>query len=90
MKEIYKKLIYIFTLISLSIISIQIGVKYFSLIGALIKNPDDVFLITISRLPRIFAIIITGADLKISELIMQTITNNKFVSPSTSGTIAVV
>ncbi len=87
MKEIYKKLIYIFILISLSIISIQIGVKDFSLVGALFKNPDDVFLITISRLPRLLAIIITGAGLSISGLIMQTITNNKFVSPSTAGTM---
>lgn len=85
MKEIYKKITYIFILIILSIISIQIGVKDFSLIGALFKNPDDVFLITISRLPRLFAIIITGAGLSIAGIIMQTITNNKFVSPSTTG-----
>ena len=87
MKEIYKKIIYISILILLSIISIQIGVKDFSLIGALFKNPDDVFLITISRIPRLLAVIITGAGLSISGLIMQTITNNKFVSPSTAGTM---
>ncbi|WP_250277870.1 ABC transporter permease [[Clostridium] colinum] len=87
MKQTYKKLTYIFLLIALSIVSIQIGVKDFSLIGALFKNPDDVFLITISRLPRLLAIIITGASLSIVGLIMQTITNNKFVSPSTAGTM---
>ncbi len=87
MKKVYKNYIYIFILILLSIVSIQIGVKDFSLIGALYKNPDDVFLITISRLPRLLAIIITGAGLSIAGLIMQTITNNKFVSPSTAGTM---
>ena len=87
MKKIYKNFIYIIILFILSLISIQIGVKDFSLIGALFNNPDDVFLITISRLPRLLAIIITGAGLSIAGLIMQTITNNKFVSPSTAGTM---
>ncbi len=87
MKQIYKKFTYIIILIALSLISIQIGVKDFSLIGALFNNPEDVFLITISRLPRLLAIIITGAGLSICGLIMQTVTNNKFVSPSTAGTM---
>lgn len=87
MLKFYKSYIYIVILIILSIISLQIGVKDFSLIGALFKNPDDVFLVTISRLPRLLAIIITGAGLSIAGLIMQTITNNKFVSPSTAGTM---
>ncbi|WP_317368080.1 iron chelate uptake ABC transporter family permease subunit [uncultured Tyzzerella sp.] len=87
MKIFYKNYIYLIILIILSIISIQIGVKEFSIIGALFNNTDDVFLITISRLPRLLAIIITGAGLSIAGLIMQTITNNKFVSPSTAGTM---
>ncbi len=87
MKSIYKKIIYILILLTLSIISIQIGVKDFSIIGALSSNESDVFLITISRLPRLLAIIITGASLSICGLLMQTITNNKFVSPSTVGTM---
>lgn len=87
MKNFYKNSIYIIILLALSIVSIQIGVKDFSIIGALFNNPEDVFLITISRLPRLLAIIITGAGLSIAGLIMQTITNNKFVSPSTAGTM---
>ena len=87
MKSIYKKIIYILILLTLSIISIQIGVKDFSIIGALSSNESDIFLITISRLPRLLAIIITGASLSICGLLMQTITNNKFVSPSTVGTM---
>ena len=87
MKSIYKKIIYILILLTLSIISIQIGVKDFSIIGALSSNESDIFLITISRLPRLLAIMITGASLSICGLLMQTITNNKFVSPSTVGTM---
>lgn len=87
MKIFYKNSIYIIIIIVLSIISIQIGVKDFSIIGALSNNKEDVFLATISRLPRLLAIIITGAGLSIAGLIMQTITNNKFVSPSTAGTM---
>ena len=87
MKIFYKNSIYIIIIIVLSIISIQIGVKDFSIIGALFNNKEDVFLATISRLPRLLAIIITGAGLSIAGLIMQTITNNKFVSPSTAGTM---
>lgn len=82
-----KRFLYILILIFLSFISIQVGVKDFSLIGAILQNQDDVFLITISRLPRLFAIILTGGLLSICGLIMQTITNNKFVSPSTAGTM---
>ena len=43
MKQIYKKFTYIIILIILSLISLQIGVKDFSLIGALFNNPEDVF-----------------------------------------------
>lgn len=87
MSLLNKRFLYILILIFLSIISIQIGVKDFSLIGAILQNKEDVFLITISRLPRLFAIILTGALLSVCGLIMQTITNNKFVSPSTAGTM---
>lgn len=87
MKTLNKPFFYFLILIFLSFISIQIGVKDFSLMGAILQNKEDVFLITISRLPRLFAIILTGALLSVCGLIMQTITNNKFVSPSTAGTM---
>ena len=74
-------------LICLSLISIQIGVKDFSILGAIAQNKEDLFIITISRFPRLFATILTGALLSICGLIMQNITNNKFVSPSTAGTM---
>ncbi len=77
----------IILLIVLSIVSIMIGVKEFSLRGIFTGNADDVNLVLISRIPRLISIIVTGASLSVAGLIMQTITNNKFVSPSTTGTM---
>ena len=41
----------------------------------------------ISRLPRLFAIILAGAGMGIAGLIMQSLSRNKFVSPTTAGTL---
>lgn len=88
MKRILLQRIFlIVVLIILSIISIMIGVKDFSLLGIFNGNADDVNLVLISRMPRLISIIVTGASLSVAGLIMQTITNNKFVSPSTAGTM---
>lgn len=67
-----------------SIISIFIGVKDISLFSL---NNEDLELLFITRIPRIIAIIITGMSLGICGLIMQQITQNKFVSPTTAGTM---
>ena len=40
-----------------------------------------------SRLPRLVSIIIAGMSLSICGLIMQQISRNKFVSPTTAGTM---
>lgn len=40
----------------------------------------------VSRLPRTMAIVLTASGLSVSGLIMQSISNNKFMAPSTSGT----
>lgn len=41
----------------------------------------------ISRVPRLVAVLLAGAALSVAGLIMQRITQNRFVSPSTSGTV---
>jgi len=40
-----------------------------------------------SRIPRLMAVLMAGASLSVAGLIMQRITANRFVSPSTSGTV---
>lgn len=74
-------------LIVCSLISICVGVKDFSFMGFIQGDFVDSRTALISRIPRTVSIIITGAGLSIAGLIMQTITNNKFVSPSTAGTM---
>src|SRR5690554_3328733 len=44
-------------------------------------------LITISRIPRTVALILAGVGMSISGVIMQQMTQNKFVSPTTAGTL---
>ncbi len=89
-KMIYKLFrldIMIILLIVLSIVSMFVGVVELS--------PGDLFnltenqknIIMESRLPRTVAIIISGASLSVSGLIMQQLTRNKFVSPTTAGTM---
>lgn len=45
----------------------------------------DMFFIT--RVPRTFALMLTGAAMAISGLVMQLLTQNRFVEPTTTGTI---
>ncbi len=82
-----KRMILLTALIILGFISLSIGVKDFSILGLFSGNYNDVYILTISRLPRLLSVIITGAGLSISGQIMQTITANKFASPSTAGTM---
>ncbi|MDE6476361.1 MAG: iron chelate uptake ABC transporter family permease subunit [Erysipelotrichaceae bacterium] len=82
-----KRGICLIILFVLSILSLNIGVKEFHLLDLLMGKSSDVELAILSRIPRLLSILVTGASLSIAGLIMQTITNNKFVSPSTAGTM---
>lgn len=64
-------------------------------IGAIDISPKDLLDFTsvkteifyISRVPRLIAIILAGAGMSIAGLIMQSLSRNKFVSPTTAGTL---
>lgn len=86
-KLLHRRLFWLIVLIAASIYSLTIGVKDFNLLGLFTRNNEDIKLAVISRIPRLVSILVTGASLSISGLIMQTITDNKFVSPSTAGTM---
>ena len=73
-------------LIILSIISLFVGVSNISVNDILSFNIDKIQILLISRLPRLIAIIVAGVGLSISGLIMQQISKNKFVSPTTAAT----
>lgn len=70
----------------LSFISIFIGVSNINIQDVLAFNLDKIHIILVSRIPRLIAIIVAGIGLSISGLIMQQISKNKFVSPTTAGT----
>ncbi|MEE0728755.1 MAG: iron chelate uptake ABC transporter family permease subunit, partial [Clostridium saudiense] len=70
----------------LCIASIFIGVTNININDILTFNIDKIEILLISRLPRLIAIIVAGVGLSISGLIMQQISKNKFVSPTTAAT----
>lgn len=74
-------------LIILCISSIFIGVKQLSPLDLFRLNEDDIQTLYISRLPRMISIVLAGMSLSICGLIMQQLTRNKFVSPTTAGTM---
>ncbi len=74
---------YITTIVSLLILS---GVSVFIGVGTLDWNDDAVQLLLISRLPRTFAILLTGASIAVVGVIMQLLVRNRFVEPATTGT----
>lgn len=70
--------------IILSVISVFIGV---SKINILNMGPGDIEVLIISRLPRLLSILVAGIGMSISGVIMQQISNNKFISPTTAATV---
>ena len=73
-------------LIILSIASVFIGVSSISINDILTFNIDKIHILLVSRVPRLVAILVAGMGLSISGLIMQQISKNKFVSPTTAAT----
>jgi len=76
----------IIALIVLSFISLFIGVSNLSPLHLFNMTEKQWQVLMISRLPRLISIIIAGISMSISGLIMQQLTRNKFVSPTTAGT----
>lgn len=48
---------------------------------------EDLLVFTIARVPRAIALVLTGAGLSIAGFIMQQLSQNKFVSPTTAGSL---
>ncbi|EGA72258.1 vibriobactin and enterobactin ABC transporter, permease protein [Vibrio sinaloensis DSM 21326] len=75
------------TLIVLSLVSLFVGIGQLSVFQLIEGDKASWQLLLTSRLPRLAAILLAGAGLSIAGLIMQQISQNRFASPSTSGTI---
>lgn len=82
------KKIGLFVLLLLLIVSsIFVGVKDISLTQLFQWDSQQQLVLLTTRLPRTISLIIAGSTISISGLIMQHLTQNKFVSPSTAGTM---
>ena len=71
----------------LALVSLFIGVTDISPLGVFSLGPEQVKVLLISRLPRLLSIMITGSSLAVAGLIMQSIMQNRFASPTTAGTM---
>ena len=82
-----KKRYLIPTLVILSIVSLFVGVSSISVSDLLDFQSEETEIFLISRLPRLVAILLAGAGMSMAGLIMQQLSRNKFVSPTTAGTL---
>ena len=77
----------VMTLILLSVTSIFIGVVNITPRSLLNLTEHDKNILLNSRIPRTISIILAGVALSVAGLLMQQLTRNKFVSPTTAGTM---
>lgn len=82
-----KKRILIPALIILSFVSLFVGVSDIRPIDLLDPGSEETQIFMISRFPRLVAILLAGAGMSMAGLIMQQLSRNKFVSPTTAGTL---
>lgn len=83
---VMKKRYLFILLIILSLLSVFIGVKDIQPWHLLNLDESQKQILLESRLPRLASLLIAGISMSICGLIMQQITRNKFVSPTTAGT----
>ncbi|WP_375677484.1 ABC transporter permease [Bartonella sp. AS69XJJH] len=74
-------------LIFLSILSIFVGYSDVTPSDLFAADPHAWLIFWQTRLPRTIAILLVGAALALSGMIMQLLTRNRFVEPSTAGTV---
>lgn len=71
----------------LSVISVFIGASDVTLSSILNGDSQQLYILFISRIPRLLSVCVTGVGMGICGLIMQELTRNKFVSPTTAATM---
>ncbi|QPB42052.1 ABC transporter permease [Rodentibacter haemolyticus] len=77
----------ILLLFVLSVVSLFLGVSSVNLQGLLNFEGNQWQIFAISRVPRLISILIAGTSLSICGLVMQQLSRNRFVSPTTAGTM---
>lgn len=74
-------------LLALSVTSLFVGVSEVGLYAALTDGTRDHLVLVVSRGPRLASLILAGAAMSVAGLIMQHLSRNRFVAPSTAGTV---
>lgn len=69
-------------LLTVALIVLSLSVGVYDVLGA----DDGAEIFAITRIPRTVALILSGAVMAMSGLVMQMITQNRFVEPTTTGT----
>lgn len=82
-----KKCIPIVSLLLLATLSLFIGVQSIPIQDIFQLSEMQSLVLWTTRVPRTISLIIAGATISVSGLIMQHLTQNKFVSPTTAGTM---
>ena len=82
-----KKKYLVIILVILSILSLFVGVTDIKLGDIFALDSTKIEILLTSRVPRLISIVVAGIGLSISGLIMQQISRNKFVSPTTAATV---
>lgn len=75
-------------LLILSVCSLFVGVIDLDVSAVLSGGGKQLEVFLVSRLPRLMAILCTGAGMSTAGLLMQNLCRNKFVSPTTGATIS--
>ncbi|OOF56056.1 ABC transporter permease [Rodentibacter myodis] len=83
----FKRRYLLILLIALSCVSLFLGVSTVNLQGLLHFEGNQWQIFLISRVPRLVSIVMAGAALSICGLVMQQLSRNRFVSPTTAGTM---
>lgn len=81
------KKVFVLGLLLLSILSLFIGVNDLMLRALLQGDSEQWLILATTRVPRTLSLILAGGTMSICGLIMQHLTQNKFVSPTTAGTM---
>lgn len=87
MKFIFKGYALFILLVILIIVSLFIGMSQLSILDVFLLNDEQKNILFSRRIPRTVSILLSGSSLALAGLIMQQIMQNKFVSPTTAGTI---
>ncbi|WP_144522806.1 ABC transporter permease [Bacillus pumilus] len=73
--------------VCLACVSLFVGVQDVSILQLFHLTDEQVHTLVSSRIPRLMSIVLAGMSLSLCGFIMQSMTRNKFVSPTTAGTM---